>query len=84
MYESRVTEVEGEVVKALEKVLIKAKELEANDKKYAEKIRLAAKAAGHDADTGHRDADDLLCELLESIGFSESVREFKAVDKWYS
>lgn len=32
----------------------------------------------------HIDADELMCELLESLGYREGVRFFKEMEKWYS
>ena len=32
----------------------------------------------------HIDADELMCELLESLGYREGVRYFKEMEKWYS
>lgn len=32
----------------------------------------------------HGDADRLMCELLESLGYREGVRYFKEMEKWYS
>ena len=32
----------------------------------------------------HIDADELMCELLENLGYREGVRYFKEMEKWYS
>ena len=37
-----------------------------------------------DTEYQHRDADDILCEVLYQIGLHELVREYKKVDKWYA
>lgn len=33
---------------------------------------------------GHWEADNLLCEVLEILGQSEIVRNYRGVEKWYS
>lgn len=37
-----------------------------------------------DIEWAHGDADDVLCELLESLGYEDVVAEYKRVDKWYA
>lgn len=37
-----------------------------------------------DTELAHGDADDVLCELLESLGYEDVVAEYKRVDKWYA
>ena len=40
---------------------------------------------GHrDLHDGHLIADDTLCELLTSLGFTDIVSEYKKVRKWYA
>ncbi len=43
----------------------------------------AAGARG-DREGQHMDADDLMCELLESLGYKEGVEIFRQADKWYA
>jgi hypothetical protein len=45
---------------------------------------LKALCFAFDPEIYHIKADDLLCEVLLSLGFSESVKFFKDSDKWYS
>ena len=52
------------------------------DRVFAERIK--SEAMSGDNETDHGTADDLLCELLVSIGCSESVAAFQAVGKWYA
>lgn len=42
-----------------------------------------AKECG-DTELAHVDADSVLCELLESLGYSEVVSAYRKVDKWYA
>lgn len=37
-----------------------------------------------DTEMAHGDADDLLCDLLKSLGYEDVVTEYKRVDKWYA
>lgn len=46
--------------------------------------KLKACQANIDAEAAHGDADDILCELLEAIGFVDVVTEWEQVDKWYA
>ena len=32
----------------------------------------------------HIEADDILCELLEYLGYGDVVEEYNKLDKWYS
>lgn len=42
-----------------------------------------AKICG-DTEEAHYEADDILCELLSSLGFDDVVSEYHKVDKWYA
>ena len=37
-----------------------------------------------DAEGFHVEADDLMCEILESLGYKEGIEIFKNTEKWYS
>lgn len=37
-----------------------------------------------DTEVAHGDADDLMCELLTSLGYGMGVLAFKEMDKWYA
>ena len=43
-------------------------------------------AAGDERDTevAHYSADDLLCKMLDDLGYSEGVTVFKGMKKWYA
>jgi hypothetical protein len=47
-----------------------------------EKLRLLQ--SGVDIEVKHGDADDILCELLETLGYGDVVEEWKKVGKWYA
>ena len=38
----------------------------------------------YDQESAHADADDVLCELLEYLGFKEVVEEYHQIPKWYA
>lgn len=40
--------------------------------------------ASLDTEAAHCSADEVLCELLESLGFSDVVDAWKEVSKWYA
>lgn len=50
--------------------------------KYIQKL-VKAQESG-DAECAHMDADDILCDLLEELGFSDVVNEFRKINKWYA
>ncbi len=37
-----------------------------------------------DTESGHVEADDILCELLKKLGYSDVVEEFEKIHKWYT
>lgn len=37
-----------------------------------------------DTEMAHVGADDVLCDLLESLGYQDVVSEYKKIDKWYA
>ena len=38
----------------------------------------------HDTEMAHIDADDVLCELLKSLGYEDVVSEYQNVNKWFA
>lgn len=53
------------------------------DKVIADLIRAACPKGG-DEEISHSVADKILCDLLEEIGFVETVKAFNEVEKWYA
>lgn len=45
---------------------------------------LKAEQESDDNETAHGNADDVLCELLISLGYEDVVNEWHKVWKWYS
>lgn len=39
---------------------------------------------GKDSEREHEDADNLMCEVLTSLGYEDGVTIFKNATKWYA
>jgi len=37
-----------------------------------------------DTEMAHSDADEVLCEMLDSLGYADVVTEYRLVSKWYA
>jgi hypothetical protein len=37
-----------------------------------------------DIESNHIEADEILCDLLEDLGYQNLVNEFKKLKKWYA
>lgn len=53
------------------------------DKECAEKMREILKCGG-DEEVWHAKADGLLCELLEELGYVETIRAYDEIPMWYA
>ena len=53
-----------------------------DDKEWAKKIQNECHSGDEEVD--HLIADDILCQILKERGFSETVKAFDAVYKWYA
>jgi hypothetical protein len=40
--------------------------------------------AGMDTEMAHINADDVLCKLLDALGYADVVEAWEKIDKWYS
>ena len=49
---------------------------------FAKKMYQLAGSGDEEAD--HVKADELMCQLLTSLGYGEGVKIFRDMDKWYS
>lgn len=70
-------------------VLAKLKEKLANDKgdyiSREEAIeKLKEQQNNEDTEVAHSIADTILCRLLESLEYSDVIREYDKVEKWYA
>lgn len=41
-------------------------------------------ASGNDIEVRHANADDLLCDALEHLGYKDGVDIFRKFSKWYA
>ena len=46
--------------------------------------KLAQLQTDDDTESAHGDADDILCELLQSLGYADVVDAYAKIDKWYA
>jgi predicted GNAT family N-acyltransferase len=46
--------------------------------------KLKVQVENMDYESAHSEADDILCELLNKLGFSAVVDEWNKVGKWYA
>lgn len=53
-------------------------------KEFAEKMKAIGVNNGTDFEAAHVEADALLCETLEWLGYAEGVRDFRDIPKWYA
>lgn len=55
------------------------------DKELNEKyLKRMIECNNYEAEYGHIDADNILCELLTELGYKDIVEVFEKLDKWYS
>ena len=57
-------------------------EMEFSKKGFANEMRRIAR--NNDPELNHISADELMCDLLCSLGYDEGVEIFKNMMKWYS
>lgn len=53
-------------------------------RKYLKEMQICVDRSKKDEMTAHIEADELLCDLLISIGYKELVDKWLEVDKWFS
>ena len=46
--------------------------------------RLQEEVDNGDNECAHRNADAIMCELLERLGYKEVVEKYNEVSKWYA
>ena len=57
------------------------------DKEYIKKNylkKIIEECNSGDKELDHLRADDVLCDLLDALGYNEIVTEFKKLEKWYA
>lgn len=51
-------------------------------KQFYEQMKVAF--GGDDIESNHSAGDDVMCELLKSLGYNDGVKVFEDADKWYA
>jgi hypothetical protein len=46
--------------------------------------KLQKEVNNEDTESAHGKADDILCELLEKIGYEDVIKKYNEVSKWYA
>lgn len=55
-----------------------------NPEEFYEKMLKLKKDFGDDVEEVHAKMDDLLCEILTTLGYGDGVEIFNETGKWYS
>ena len=53
-----------------------------SEKEFKEKMEQLKN--NRDYEVAHEKADDLMCEVLISLGYAEGVQAFREITKWYA
>jgi len=51
---------------------------------YLQRMKEIKEKHGHDKEISHGLADDLLCDILEDLGYKDVVEEYKKLPKYYA
>ena len=78
-----VIEAQREAIATIKQKLTERNNGEMTPDEFAEKMTKIIKDTGGYEEAFHGEADDLMCELLVSLGYSEGVEIFKKQPKWY-
>ena len=57
-------------------------EMPMSPKEFYDEMKRLAKV--NDTEAWHRDADDLMCSLLRTLGYEDGVEVIESEKKWYS
>ena len=53
-----------------------------NTRPYMKRLKEAQE--DRDTESAHADADEVLCDLLEALGYKKVVEAYRKVSKWYA
>ena len=56
---------------------------ETKRREYVERLQYLA-FEGDDAEMNQREADDILCDILRSLGYDDIVAAYDEIYKWYA
>ncbi len=45
--------------------------------------KLKEQQGNYNQEDAHVEADDILCGLLNTLGYDDVVKEYEAIEKWY-
>ena len=79
---STVTKEDMEVLAKLKEKLANGKGDYISREEAIEKLK--EQQNNEDIEVAHSIADTILCRLLESLGYSDVVREYDRIEKWYA
>ena len=52
--------------------------------RFEDEMKRISEIPGYDPEDKHVRADDLMCKVLDSLGYSVGVKIFQDMEKWYS
>lgn len=55
-----------------------------NSEDACKDLKDIAEKLHNDTETAHAYSDDVLCKLLQSLGYNEVVDLYNDIDKWYA
>ena len=76
-----ITDGVKEVALEIETLVELTKQLPSDDD-VAAKIKI--ECTHYDTETSHEKADAILCTLLTKLGYSETVKAFSNLERWYA
>lgn len=60
------------------------KEKPLSPRSFAHRMQKLYEEYGGDREAVHAEMDDLMCNLLRSLGYGKGVEIFESTDKWYA
>ena len=55
-----------------------------NAQEFKAHMQLISVQAREDIETAHRKADDLLCNQVSELGYTEGIKIFQSMEKYYA
>lgn len=53
-------------------------------KEFASRMQAITDRKGEDPEHDHKEADDLLCECLKSLGYSDGIEAYDNIQMWFA
>jgi hypothetical protein len=51
---------------------------------FVDELRKLREEHGQDPEFAHGEADDILCKLLQFLGYTKVVREYRKIERWHA